>query len=261
MALKVRKDLLDYYTDINAKDIYNTSRMVSGFTGMIIQPNKAIVGANAFAHESGIHQDGMLKNRETYEIMIPEEVGVVKTTMVLGRHSGRHGLKARLEDLGYTLDSSELDRIYDLFTKLSDKKKEVFDDDLRTLMGDEVFKDSDYYRLEDMQVHLGTNAIPTAAIKLKIGDEIIQESATGDGPVAAVFNAFERILNKEFVIENYQVRSVTSGREALGEALLRIKADDGTYNGRGVSTDIIEASAKAFIVAINQMKKEEAVLA
>jgi len=260
MALKVRKDLFDYFTDINAKDIYNTSRMVSGFTGMIVQPNKAIVGANAFAHESGIHQDGMLKNRETYEIMIPEEVGVVKTTMVLGRHSGRHGLKARLEELGYTLDNKELDRIYDLFTKLSDKKKEVFDDDLRTLMGDQVFKEDNYYILEDMQVHLGTNAIPTAAIKLKIGDEVIQESATGDGPVSAVFNAFERILNMEFMIENYQVRSVTSGREALGEALLRIKADGQSYNGRGVSTDVVEASAKAFLVALNQMKKPQAVL-
>lgn len=260
MALKVRKDLFNYYTDIRTKDIYNTSRMVSGFTGMIVQPNKAIVGANAFAHESGIHQDGMLKNRETYEIMIPEEVGVVKTTMVLGRHSGRHGLKARLEELGYTLDSQELDRIYSLFTKLSDKKKEVFDDDLRTLMGDELFKDSDFYCLEDMQVHLGTNTIPTAAIKLKMGDEIIQESATGDGPVAAVFNAFERILDKEFMIENYQVRSVTSGRDAQGEVMLRIKAEDKSYNGRGVSTDIVEASAKAFIVALNQMHKHEAVL-
>ena len=261
MALKVRKDLFNYYTDINTRDIYNTSRMVSGFTGMIVQPNKAIVGANAFAHESGIHQDGMLKSRETYEIMTPEEVGVVKTKMVLGRHSGRHGLKARLEELGYTLDSKELDRIYKLFTELSDRKKEVFDDDLRTLMGDQAFKENDYYSLEDMQVHLGTHAIPTAAIKLKIGDEVIQESATGDGPVSAVFNAFERILNLEFVIENYQVRSVTSGREALGEALLRIKADNTFYNGRGVSTDIVEASARALLVALNQMKKPEAVLA
>lgn len=261
MALKVRKDLLDYYTDINAKDIYNTSRMVSGFTGMIVQPNKAIVGANAFAHESGIHQDGMLKSRETYEIMIPEEVGVVKTKMVLGRHSGRHGLKARLQELGYSLDDNELDHIYELFTKLSDKKKEVFDDDLRILMGDEAFKEDDYYCLSDLQVHLGMTAIPTAVIKLRMGDEFVQESATGDGPIAAIFNAFERVLNKEFIIENYQVRSVTSGREALGEALLRIKADGRSFNGRGVSTDIVEASAKAFLVAINQMKKEEVAVA
>lgn len=255
MAIKTRKDLLDYKTCIKTKEIYNTSRMVSGFTGMIVQPNKAIVGANAFAHESGIHQDGMLKNRETYEIMVPEEVGVVKTKIVLGRHSGRHGLKARLEELGYTLDEKELDRVYGLFTELSDKKKEVYDDDLRILMGDETFKEGSHYKLEFLQVHLGTHAIPTAAIKLRVGDEIVQESATGDGPVAAVFNAIERVLKKEFTIENYQVRSVTSGREALGEAQLRLRIGDHSYNGRGVSTDIIEASAKAFLVAINQMEK------
>lgn len=256
MALKVRKDLMNYETGIKAKEIYNTSRMVSGFTGMIVQPNKAIVGANAFAHESGIHQDGMLKNRETYEIMLPEEVGVVKTSIVLGRHSGRHGLKIRLEELGYTLEEKDLDKIYDKFTKLSDKKKEVFDDDLRVLMGDEGLKEDAHYQLESFQVNLGSHTIPTAAIKLKVGNEIIQESATGDGPVAAIFNAIERALKQEFAIESYQVRSVTSGREALGEALLRLKVGDHTYNGRGVSTDIVEASAKAFLVAINQMEMD-----
>ncbi len=149
-----------------------------------------------------------------------------------------------------------MDRIYLRFTELSDKKKEVFDDDLRILMGDEGFKDNDRYQLESFQVHLGTHSIPTAAIKLKVDKEIIQESATGDGPVAAIFNAIERALKQEFAIESYHVRSVTSGRDALGEALLRLKVGECSYNGRGVSTDIVEASAKAFLGALNQMEMD-----
>ena len=256
MAFHVRRDILPYHTGINTREIYNTSRMVSGFTGLIVQPNKAIVGANAFAHESGIHQDGMLKNRETYEIMTPEEVGVPKTTMVLGRHSGRHGLKARLADLGYALQDKELEKVYRLFTDLADKKKEIFDDDLRILMGDRILKKEEKYTLEFLQVHLGTHAISTAAVRLNIkGKDVVEESATGDGPVAAVFNAIERAMGQKFAIESYQVRSVTSGRSALGEALLRLRVDEKSYNGRGVSTDIVEASAKAFLMAINQTCK------
>jgi 2-isopropylmalate synthase len=255
MALKVRHDLMDYYTSINTREIYNTSKMVSGFTGLVVQPNKAIVGANAFAHESGIHQDGMLKNRETYEIMTPDDVGVPKTKIVLGRHSGRHGLKARLRELGYALNDKDLDRVYKLFTELADKKKEVYDDDLRSLMGDEVLQHNDYYNLEFLQVHLGTHAIPTATIKIKVNDdEVFQESATGDGPVDAIFNAIDRALDLKYTIESYQVRSVTSGRQALGEALLRVRFGDKSFSGRGVSTDIVEASAKAYVNAINQLK-------
>jgi 2-isopropylmalate synthase len=255
MALKVRKDKLNYYTNINTKEIYNTSKIVSGLTGLIIQPNKAIVGANAFAHESGIHQDGMLKSRETYEIMTPADVGVTSTKIILGRHSGRHGLKARLNELGYVLSDDELDRIYKLFTDLADKKKEIYDEDLRSLMGDEVYQKNQYYHLDYLQVHLGTHAIPTATIKLRIDDqEAVQESATGDGPVDAIFNAIDRVLNMKYTVENYQLRSVTSGRQALGEAQLRIRANGKSFNGRGVSTDIVEASAKAYINAINELK-------
>ena len=255
MALKVRKDKMDYYTHINTKELYNTSKIVSSLTGLVVQPNKAIIGANAFAHESGIHQDGMLKNRETYEIMTPEDVGVTRTKIVLGRHSGRHGLKARLEELGYELSNDELDKIYKLFTDLADKKKEVYEEDLRSLMGDEVYKANKYYHLDYLQVHLGTHAIPTATIKLRIGDqETVQESATGDGPVDAIFNAIDRVLNMKYTVENYQLRSVTSGRQALGEAQLRIRANGKSFNGRGVSTDIVEASAKAYINAINELK-------
>lgn len=254
MALNVRKDLYKYFTNIDTTEIFNTSRMVSAFTGVIVQPNKAIVGENAFAHESGIHQDGMLKNRETYEIMTPETVGVNKTKIVLGRHSGRHGLKARLEELGYHLNENELQKVYDAFTKLADKKKEVFDDDLRVLMGDEVFQEQGSYELITIQVNAGTNSIPTATVVIKNKEEEFTDSAPGDGPVDALFNAIDRALNFQPTVESYQVRSVTSGREAMGEVLVRIRYKDHSFTGRGVSTDIIEASAKAYLQAINQQE-------
>ncbi len=257
MILNVRKKKLGYYTDVNSKEIYNSSKMVSGFTGLIVQPNKAIVGENAFAHESGIHQDGMIKSRKTYEIMTPKTVGVSQTKIVLGRHSGRHGLKMRLLELGYTLTKAELDKIYELFIDLADKKKEVYDDDLRTLMGDEILREKERYVLKHLQVHIGTGAIPTATVQIQTNGSIAQESATGDGPVDAVFNAIDRALNSKFNIESYQVRSVTSGRKAMGEVTVRIRNNGRSYNGRGVSTDIIEASAKAYLQAINQFEMDK----
>jgi len=251
MAIEVRKDLLPFQTGIDKLEIYNTSRMVSGFTGIIVQPNKAVVGDNAFSHESGIHQDGMLKNRETYEIMRPSDVGIQQTKIVLGRHSGRHGLKVRLDQLGYTLDEKQLDAIYERFTKLADKKKEVYDDDLCVLMGDKILKENDHFVLESFQVHSGSPMIPTATVKLHVKDRLIQESATGDGPVDAVFNAVDRALGTKYRIESYRLRSVTSGRDALGEALIRIQNGGNAHHGRGVSTDIIEASVKAYLQALN----------
>ncbi len=251
MALKVRHKTLQLDTGIKTQEIYNTSRMVSAFTGLVVQPNKAIIGENAFAHESGIHQDGMLKNRNTYEIMTPSDVGVPKTRIVLGRHSGKHGLKARLNELGYHLSDMELQRIYKQFIKLADKKKEVYDDDLRVLMGDDVFKRDEIYELDYLNVTLGTTSIPTATVRIKARGIISQESATGDGPVDAIFNAIDRALNCTFNVESYQVRSVTSGREAMGEVLVRIRNNGESYTGRGVSTDIIEASGKAYLQAIS----------
>ena len=254
MALNVRKDFFKFHTDINTKELFNTSKMVSSFTGIIVQPNKAIVGENAFAHESGIHQDGMLKNRETYEIMVPENVGVQKTKIVLGRHSGRHGLKVRLVELGYHVSEEELQKVYNAFTKLADKKKEVYDDDLRILMGDELHKDDDFYKLIYINVNSGTNSIPTATVKIKSQDKEFSDSATGDGSVDALFNAIDRALQLETQVESYQVRSVTSGREALGEVVVRIRYKDKSFIGRGVSTDVIEASGKAYLQAINQQE-------
>jgi 2-isopropylmalate synthase len=251
MALKVRKDISDYHTEINSLEIFNTSKMVSGFTGIIVQPNKAIVGENAFAHESGIHQDGVLKDRQTYEIMTPESVGVNKTKLVLGRHSGRHGLKSRLNELGYHLSEPEMQKAYDAFVVLADKKKEVFDEDLRVLMGDEIFKENQLYVLQYLHVNAGTDIIPTATVQIKTEMEVFQESSTGDGPVDASFNAIERALGFKPKVESYNVRSVTSGRQALGEAIIRIRSGENSFTGRGTSTDIIEASAKAYLQAIN----------
>jgi 2-isopropylmalate synthase len=252
MALKVRNDICSYQTNINFSEIFNASRMVSGFTGIVVQPNKAVVGENAFAHESGIHQDGMLKNKQTYEIMTPETVGVNKTKIVLGRHSGKHGLKARLNELGYHPSEAELVKVYDSFVELADKKKEVFDDDLRVLMGDEIKEKAELYELQYMHVNAGTGTIPTATIQLKTEDNVVQESSTGDGPVDAVFNAIERVLEIKPSVESYNVRSVTQGRQALGEAIVRIRSGENSFTGRGTSTDIIEASAKAYLQAINQ---------
>jgi 2-isopropylmalate synthase len=255
MALKVRKDICEYYTDIVSEEIFNTSRMVSSFTGMIVQPNKAIVGENAFAHESGIHQDGVLKDRQTYEIMTPASVGVFKTKIILGRHSGRHGLKSRLLELGYKLDETELQVIYEKFLELADKKKEVFDDDLRVLMGDTILDaKKERYSLEYIHVTMGTNSIPTGTVKIKVGEDYIQESATGDGAVDACFNAIERALNLKSTVESYNVRSITSGRQAMGEVIVRIRENDKSFTGRRIATDVIEASAKAYIQALNQQQ-------
>ncbi|MEI7811179.1 MAG: 2-isopropylmalate synthase [Ignavibacteria bacterium] len=251
MALKVRKDICKYYTEINTQEIYNASRMVSGFTGIVVQPNKAIVGENAFAHESGIHQDGVLKDKQTYEIMTPETVGVNKTKLILGRHSGRHGLKSRLIELGYHLNEKELEKTYEQFVDLADKKKEIFDEDLRVLMGDKILKEEELFELVSLQIQAGTNSIPTATIRIKVKSNILQESSTGDGPVDACFNAIERALQIKPSVESYNVRSVTSGRQAQGEAIVRIRCEEESFIGRGVSTDIIEASAMAYLQAIN----------
>ncbi|NTV92382.1 MAG: 2-isopropylmalate synthase [Chlorobiaceae bacterium] len=251
MALKVRSDLHNFETGIVTEEIYNTSRMVSSFTGIIIQPNKAIVGDNAFSHESGIHQDGMLKNRETYEVMTPQSVGVPETSIVLGRHSGKHGLASRLLALGYILQDKELETIYRRFVDIADKKKEVYDDDLRVMMGDELSRPASVYELDYLHINSGTASIPTATVRITHTGRTFEESATGDGPVDACFRAIERALGIESMVSSYSVRSTTAGRQALGEALVRIRDRNVSFNGRGISTDIIEASAKAYLQALS----------
>ncbi len=257
MGLKVRNDLHNYYTDVVTEEIYNTSRMVSSFTGLIIQPNKAIVGDNAFAHESGIHQDGMLKNRKTYEVMTPESVGVPQTSIVLGRHSGKHGLQARLSSLGYKVTGTELEKVYERFLSVADKKKEIYDDDLRVLMGDELNKPLEPLELDYLHVNSGTASIPTATVRIKAKGNTYEESSTGDGPVDACFKAIERALNLGSMLYSYSVRSTTAGRQALGEATVRLKDGENLFTGRGVSTDIIEASAKAYLQALSLKQDAE----
>ncbi len=258
MALKVRPELWSCHTDIKTSEIMNTSRMVSGYTGMLVQPNKAIVGENAFAHESGIHQDGMLKNRQTYEIMNPDAIGIGESKIVLGRHSGRAGLKSRLESLGFHVDKERLKTIYKEFVVLADKKKEVFDEDLRALMGDLLEQEDAFYKLDYLHVNLGTTTIPVAIVRIQTPDGEYQDSATGDGPVAACFRAIARALDirQQFNLEYYQVRSITRGKSALGEVTLRLHHKGDIYAGRGISTDTIEASAKAYLEALNQHKRK-----
>ena len=253
MALDVRSNYWNYYTNIKTEEIYNTSRMVSGFTGMLVQPNKAIVGENAFAHESGIHQDGMLKNRDTYEIMTPESVGIRNNKIVLGRHSGRHGLSIRLKALGYEVTEDKMAHYYERFLELADKKKEIYDEDLRILMGDKAESEQGFYTLDYLHVNLGTATIATATVRIKSEGKTHEESATGDGPVDACFRAINRAIDfqSQTRLEHYQVRSVTAGKGAQGEVTVRIKIGGSAYTGKGVSTDTIRASAKSYLQALN----------
>ncbi|MBN1844961.1 MAG: 2-isopropylmalate synthase [Sedimentisphaerales bacterium] len=253
MAMKVRKDLAKVDTAIVTRELYPTSRLVSRLMGIPVQPNKAIVGANAFAHESGIHVDGLLKDRSTYEIMTPESVGVPGSRMVLGRHSGRHGFKARCSELGIELNDTQIQQAYEKFLELADKKKEVFDEDIVALLEDEFETIPQMFRLEFLQCASGTGTIPSATVRISREGEMLQEAAWGDGPVDATYNAIRKATGIDVKLERYNIRAVTESSEALGEAILHIRSGEKVYVGRAVSTDIIEASAKAYISALNHM--------
>jgi len=240
-------------TNINTKEIYRTSQLVSRLTGFVIQPNKAVVGANAFAHESGVHVDGVLKERSTYEIMTPESIGLVGSRMVLGRHTGRHGFADRCKKLGYKLSKEELERAYQRFLQVADKKKEVFDEDLVVIIDDEVRVVEHTFELEYLRVLIETGESPTATVKIKSKEGIKEAQAEGDGPVDAAYEAIRDATGFSPKLESYSIRAVTGGKEALGEATVKIRTDGRIYIGRGISTDIIEASAKAYIDAINRM--------
>jgi len=241
-------------TNINKKEIHRTSQLVSHLTGFVIQPNKAIVGANAFAHEAGVHVDGILKERTTYEIMTPETIGLSGSRMVLGRHTGRHGFVDRCKQLGYKLNKDEIDLAYQRFLEIADKKKEVFDEDLAAIINDEIRVVVEHiYDLQYLHVASGTGTLPTASVKMKIGDEVKQAAACGDGPVDAAYEAIREATGLSPKLESYSIRAITGGKEALGEATVRIKDEGRIFIGRGISTDIIEASAKAYVDAINRM--------
>jgi len=256
MAISTRADFFgkgELTTNINTKEIYRTSQLVSRLTGFVIQPNKAIVGANAFAHEAGVHVDGVLKERTTYEIMTAESIGLGGSRMVLGRHTGRHGFKNRCEHLGFKLNEQEIEKAYNRFLEIADKKKEVFDDDVAAIINDEIRVVEKIYELQYLHVASGTGTLPTASVKIRTKAGVKQTAACGDGPVDAAYEAIREATGLSPKLENYSIRAVTSGKEALGEATVSIIQNGKTYIGRGISTDIIEASAKAYVNAINRM--------
>lgn len=254
MALKTRYDQFHIQTGIKTEHIYKTSRMVSELTGFAVPQNKAIVGANAFRHQSGIHQDGVIKKASTYEIMDPKSVGIPSSALVLGKLSGRHAFKERLLELGYSLDEAALNHAFKAFKDLADKKKDVTDRDIESLIGEEMRTLSEVYHLDHVGVSCGNNSIPTATVRL-IGPnkEVLADAALGTGPVDAVYKAINRIVRVPNVLTEFTVKSVTEGIDALGEVLIRIESDGVTYSGRGSDTDIIVASAKAYMNALNRL--------
>ncbi len=254
MALRTRSDYFGIDTRIDTTQLYKTSRLVSNYTGILVQPNKAVVGANAFAHESGIHQDGVLKERTTFEIMDPRDVGLRESTLVLGKLSGRHAFKARLEELGYHLSPEDLNRAFARFKELADKKKTVSDQDLAMIISDEVRAPTEIYRVDHVQVSCGDHSIPTATVRL-IGPDgtVLCDSATGTGPVDAVYKAVNRLIGVENRLIEYSVQSVTAGLDAIGEVTIRIEANGRVFGGRGADTDIIVASTRAYVNALNKL--------
>jgi len=252
MAIYTRKKLLQKTTGVNIKEIYNTSRLVSRLTGIYVQPNKAIVGGNAFAHSAGIHVDGILKNRTTYEIMRPEDVGAKGHKIVLTARSGRHALEDKLKKLGYKLKDKDFQKMYKAFLDLADKKREIFDEDLKTIVEQEIFKIPETYSLEYVNVVTGNKTVPTATVKIKKQGKIAEETSSGDGPVDAVYKAIDAVTKTQAKLLDYSIRSVTGGKEALGEVTVRIKINGKEFTGRSASTDIIEASAKAYLKAVNR---------
>jgi len=255
MALRTRKDRYDVDTKINTPRLVPTSRLVSNITGMMVQRNKAIVGRNAFAHEAGIHQDGMLKERTTYEIMRPEDVGFTHTDLVLGKHSGRAALADRARALGYHLADEQLDAVFDDFKKLADKKKEVYDGDIASLIEQRNTQIADQWQLVSYQVQATSGKTPTATLTLSRGD---QEHTTtkncGDGPLDALFMAIEELTGKSVVVRDFRVQSATRGKDAQGESLVEVDYNGRLFRGRGVSTDTVEAATRAFLNAINRIE-------
>ena len=265
MGLDTRKDLFGVDINVDTTQLYSTSRLVSRITGMSVQANKAVVGENAFRHASGIHQDGVLKDRSTYEVMQPERVGVPGNSLVLGKLSGRAGLQARLEALGYSLDREEVSKVFESFKELADKKREVTDRDLEILMDEEKRSTSEAisYNLEHIQFSSGDHDIPTATVRLSDADgNLVSDASTGNGPVDAACKAIDRVIGCNAKLVDFNVQSISEGLDAIGTVTIRIENDGRTFFGRGASTDIIVASAKAYLSAVNRMlaADEEAAL-
>ena len=253
MAIVTRREYFKLDTNIKTNEFYRTSRLIADLLGMTISANKAVVGSNAFAHSAGIHVDGFLKKRETYEIMQPQDVGFPRSRVVLTARTGRHGIKDRLEKLGYKLSRDELERVYHRFLTVADKKQEVFDEDLSAIVEDETVKIPEVFRLEYIHIVTGSKTIPTATVKVKKAGKIYQEAACGDGPVDASYKAIDKVTKLSPKLIKYELHAVTGGKEALGEVMVWLEFKKNQVVGRGVSTDIITASAKAYINAVNKI--------
>jgi len=254
MTLFTRKDYLKTETGLNTTELYNTSRLLTRITGVGVQPNKAIVGSNAFAHESGIHTDGLLKDKITYEIMTPESVGVKKSILVLGKHSGRHAMKDELKKRGYELSDEHLNKTFDRFKELADKKKNIYDEDLETIVAEIVLRAPDRYKLINLNVISGSFAIPTATVQMEVDGEQIKDVGMGDGPVDAAFKTITKITGTKSTLLKYSVDSITGGTDAQGVVTVRLEEDDREIVGRGAHNDIIMASVLAYINALNRLQ-------
>jgi 2-isopropylmalate synthase len=254
MALRTRVDLFQFHTRINPRHIYTTSRLVSKITGMVVQPNKAVVGANAFAHESGIHQDGILKEKRTYEIMTPESVGIPKSSLVLGKLSGRHAFRERLRELGYRLSETDLELAFNRFKQLADKKREIFDEDIESIVVEEILRMPHRFKLVYINVVAGNVTVPTATVQMDVDGQLRQEAGFGDGPVDATFKTIKKITRTKSKLLQFAINAITSGTEAQGEVTVRLEEKGNTVIGQGADTDVIVASAKAYINALNKME-------
>ena len=254
MAIKTRKDLFGLLTGIKSEYIHQASRLLTQITGIPVQPNKAIVGANAFAHESGIHQDGLIKEKTTYEIMTPQSVGISETNIVLGKHSGRHAIANRLKEIGYEMADEQINRVFVRFKELADVKKEVFDEDLEAIVYEESSRGEEKYRFLYLNVVSGSQAVPTATMQMEVDGVMVQDAGFGVGPVDAIFAAIRKITKTNYPLLKYAVNAVTGGTDAQGEATVQLKFDDRSAVGRGAHPDILVASAKAYINALNRLE-------
>jgi len=254
MTIQTRGGLLNLKTGINTKEIFPTSRLVSMVSGIVVQPNKAVVGANAFAHEAGIHQDGVLKNRMTYEIMDPEMIGLSSNRLVLGKHSGRHAFKDKLKSLGYDFNSEEIDRLFVKFKELADKRKEILNEDVEALVGEEILRIPDIYQLRYLNVVSGTVTVPTATVRLLVKGEEHQSAEFGVGPIDAAFNTIAKLTKTNSKLVRFAVNSITGGMDAQGEVTVRLQEDGLIALGKGTDPDIITASAKAYINGLNRLE-------
>lgn len=254
MSIQTRKSMLNLSMGVNTKEIYPTSRLVSMITGIVVQPNKAIVGANAFAHEAGIHQDGVLKHRMTYEIMEPEMIGLSSNRLVLGKHSGRHAFRDKLNDLGYDLTNDEVNKLFNKMKELADKRKELLDEDIEALVGEEILRIPDTYQLVYLNVVSGTVTIPTATVILKIEGKDVQGSGYGVGPIDAAYNTIAKMTGTGSRLVRFSVNSITGGMDAQGEVTVRLEENGLVAMGKGTDPDIITASAKAYINGLNRLE-------